>query len=123
MAQVVNKTARVSAVDGNSLLRDADLATALDTIVPDGFDLYFDNVGGPILDQALRRMKVGGRVIQCGTASIDRWSPPPTGPRHEREVLTRRLTWQGFVIFDHQAEFPGRDLATPGSGSGGQPPL
>jgi NADPH-dependent curcumin reductase len=84
--------------------READLAAALDAAAPDGFDLYFDNVGGPILDLALRRMKTGGRVIQCGTASIDRWSPPPTGPRNEREILTRRLTWQGFVIFDHRAD-------------------
>ena len=67
--------------------------------------VYFDNVGGTILDAALRRMAVGGRVVQCGTASVASWTPPPSGPRNEREILTRRLVWSGFVIFDHVARF------------------
>jgi len=33
------------------------------------------------------------------------WNPPPTGPRHEREILTRRLVWSGFVIFDHMKQY------------------
>jgi NADPH-dependent curcumin reductase CurA len=48
-----------------------------------------------------------GRVIQCGTVSIPVWVPPPQGPRVEREVLTRRLKYEGFVIFDHAARFEG----------------
>ncbi|MFN3727643.1 MAG: NADP-dependent oxidoreductase [Allosphingosinicella sp.] len=72
---------------------------------PDGLDIFFDNVGGAILDAGLRQMRVGGRVVQCGTASIPSWSPPPEGLRNEREVLTRRLAWSGFVIFDHQPLF------------------
>ncbi len=70
-----------------------------------GLDVYFDNVGGPILDAALRRMAPGGRIVQCGTASTASWLPPPTGPRNEREVMTRRLVWSGFVVFDHTARF------------------
>lgn len=85
--------------------KTADIGSALDRIAPDGCDIFFDSVGGPILDTVLRRMRVRGRVIQCGTASIASWSPPPSGPRPEREVLTRRLVWSGFVIFDEQAEF------------------
>lgn len=73
--------------------------------LPDGADIFFDNVGGSILDNGLRHMRPGGRVIQCGTASIASWSPPPQGLRNEREVLTRRLVWSGFVIFDHAARF------------------
>jgi NADPH-dependent curcumin reductase CurA len=69
-------------------------------------NVYFDNTGGTILDTALRRMAVGGRVVQCGTAANSVWTPPPTGPRNEREVLTRRLVWSGFVIFDHVAGIP-----------------
>ena len=51
-------------------------------------------------------MRLNGRVIQCGTAANASWSPTPTGPRQEREILTRRLRWSGFIIFDHIAEFP-----------------
>lgn len=77
----------------------------LDAAAPEGFDIYFDNVGGPILDQAIRRMRQGGRIVQCGTASISTWSPPPMGLRNEREILTRRLTWKGFIVFDYAAEY------------------
>lgn len=85
--------------------KTADVATALEELVPEGVDVYFDNVGGSILDIVVRHMHIGGRVVQCGTASIAAWDPPPVGLRNEREVLSRRLTWGGFVIFDHGAEF------------------
>ena len=83
-----------------------DWAQQLKRALPSGANIYFDNTGGSILDTALRNMAVGGRVIQCGTAAIASWEPPPTGPRNEREILTRRLHWGGFVIFDHLARFP-----------------
>ncbi len=93
--------------------RTADLARALADSAPDGLNVYFDNTGGGILDTALRHMAVHGRVVQCGTAANQVWTPPPTGPRNEREILTRRLVWSGFVIFDHTARFEeaGRQLA------------
>jgi NADPH-dependent curcumin reductase len=75
-------------------------------LAPDGVDVFFDNVGGPIHDAVIRTMKVGGRIVQCGTASIANWVPAPAGLRNEREVLMRRLQWGGFVIFDHAAEYP-----------------
>ncbi|MGV0819101.1 NADP-dependent oxidoreductase [Martelella sp. AMO21009] len=81
--------------------KSADLPAAIRAAAPGGVNVYFDNTGGPILDTVLRQMAVGGRVVQCGTASIASWSPPPTGPRNEREILNRRLIWSGFVIFDH----------------------
>jgi NADPH-dependent curcumin reductase CurA len=46
-----------------------------------------------------------GRVIQCGTMAIPSWVPVPQGPRIAREILTRRLRMEGFVIFDHAAHF------------------
>lgn len=83
-----------------------DLAAAIRRACPDGNDIFFDNTGGAIADAAIRSMRRSGRMIQCGTASIASWSPPPTGLRPEREVLTRRLHWAGFIIFDHVAAFP-----------------
>jgi NADPH-dependent curcumin reductase CurA len=83
-----------------------DLASAIRRTCPDGNDIFFDNTGGAIADAALRSMRKGGRIIQCGTASIASWSPPPVGLRPEREVLTRRLRWAGFIIFDHVAALP-----------------
>jgi NADPH-dependent curcumin reductase CurA len=86
--------------------RTADLDQALTEAAPDGINVFFDNTGGEILDTALRKMAVGGRIVQCGTAAVSTWQPPPTGLRNEREVLTRRLSWNGFVIFDHMPKWP-----------------
>lgn len=86
--------------------KSGDVGQIVGELAPDGIDVLFDNVGGPILDIALRSMNVGGRVVQCGTASIANWDPAPIGLRNEREVLMRRLRWGGFVIFDHKDDFP-----------------
>jgi len=86
--------------------KTAPVAEQLAQHAPQGINVFFDNVGGPILDTGLRAMAVAGRVVQCGTASVAAWNPPPQGLRNEREVLTRRLVWSGFVMFDHMADFP-----------------
>ena len=83
----------------------ADLGAAIRAACPEGNDIFFDNTGGVIADAAIRTMRLRGRVIQCGTAANASWTPVPTGPRPEREILTRRLRWSGFIIFDHVAEF------------------
>lgn len=85
--------------------KGADLPALVASAAPDGLDVFFDNTGGAILDAALRAMRPGGRIVQCGTASVPSWTPPPQGPRNEREILTRRLAWSGFVIFDHLNRF------------------
>ena len=85
--------------------KDPDWQAQLDSALPEGANIYFDNAGGAILDSVLRRMAVGGRIVQCGTASVASWDPAPQGPRNEREILTRRLQWGGFVIFDHRERF------------------
>jgi len=87
--------------------KSGNLAETLATAAPAGFNTYFDNTGGWILDTAIRAMAKYGRIIQCGTAATPAWTPPPTGLRNEREVLTRVLTWSGFYIFDHVARFDG----------------
>jgi NADPH-dependent curcumin reductase CurA len=85
--------------------KTGDVGDFLDRAAPEGLDIFFDNTGGAILAAALTRMAVRGRIVQCGTASIASWTPKPNGPRVEREILTRRLRWQGFVIFDHLDAF------------------
>lgn len=85
--------------------RTADIDAEIAKAAPDGVNVYFDNTGGAILDTVLRRMAPRGRIVQCGTAANQSWSPPPTGPRNEREIMTRRLTWSGFVVMDHGDEY------------------
>lgn len=78
---------------------------SLQALCPQGVDVFFDNTAGDIADVVWPFMNMRGRIVQCGTAAVPAWDPPPLGPRREREVLTRRLRHEGFVIFDHVARF------------------
>lgn len=82
-----------------------DLAAALKEACPEGIDVYYDNVGGDILDTVLSHMNQNGRVTICGTAATEGWVPPPTGLRFERNVLVSRLRIQGFILFDFQDQY------------------
>ncbi|MCB4858935.1 NADP-dependent oxidoreductase [Sphingobium sp. PNB] len=81
--------------------RAGNISAAIAEHAPKGIDMYFDNVAGAISDSVLPHLAQRGRVIVCGTASIDRWEPWPTGPRVERHLLVKRARMEGFVIFDH----------------------
>ncbi|WP_114951626.1 NADP-dependent oxidoreductase [Sphingosinicella terrae] len=85
--------------------RSEDVDAALAHLAPRGVDVYFDNTAGSISDAALKHLAIGARVVVCGTAAIARWDPPPTGPRVERHILTKRARMEGFVIFDHMDAF------------------
>jgi NADPH-dependent curcumin reductase CurA len=78
---------------------------ALRAVCPRGVDVFFDNTSGTIADTVVRLMNVRGRIIQCGTAAVPAWDPPPTAPRRDREILVKRLRHQGFVIFDYIPSF------------------
>ena len=103
--KIVQAKARYGYQDMINYREAADLGAAIRAACPEGNDIFFDNTGGAIADAAIRTMRLRGRIIQCGTAANASWTPVPTGPRPEREILTRRLRWSGFIIFDHLAEF------------------
>jgi len=78
----------------------------LKAAAPKGIDVYFDNVGGDILEACLFRMNLGGRVACCGAVSQYDGAPPAHGPRGVPGlIVTKRLTLQGFVLFDFAAQF------------------
>jgi NADPH-dependent curcumin reductase CurA len=85
--------------------RTADLDAELDRACPAGVQVYFDNTSGPISDDVHRRLAIGARVVLCGTASVPDWSDWPLGPRVERRLIVKRALMQGFLVFDHAAEF------------------
>jgi NADPH-dependent curcumin reductase CurA len=62
-------------------------------------DVYFDNVGGEILDLALARMKLFGRIVVCGMIS-DYNATEPYRVKNLRAVLVNRLKMQGMIVFD-----------------------
>lgn len=81
--------------------KSPDFAQRLVEACGAGVDVYFDNTAGSISDAVMAQLKVGARVVICGTASVSNWNPAPQGPRVERHLLIKRARMQGFVIFDH----------------------
>ena len=76
-----------------------DLRQQLKAACPKGVDVYFDNVGGEILDTVLARMNLYGRVVVCGTIA-DYDAVDPYRVRHWRAILVNRLRVQGMIVFD-----------------------
>ncbi|KFA81281.1 hypothetical protein S40288_04847 [Stachybotrys chartarum IBT 40288] len=80
-------------------------AQDLRAATPDEVDVYFDNVGGPVLDAMLARMKRFGVVAVCGAMAIYN-SPEPMALRNWFEVVSQRLTITGFFLFDYMDKVP-----------------
>ncbi|PPR47000.1 MAG: putative NADP-dependent oxidoreductase YfmJ [Alphaproteobacteria bacterium MarineAlpha5_Bin9] len=78
-----------------------NLVLYLKEINPEGFDLYFDNVGGDFLEAAIYRMKNYGKIVICGRISQMNATSPSPGLKNMAHVLVKRLTIKGFLIFDH----------------------
>jgi NADPH-dependent curcumin reductase CurA len=81
--------------------RSDRFAADLKAACPDGIDVYFDNVGGPLLDAVLPRMNAHGRIVCCGTLSAYDGASQP-GPRAVPGLLiSKRLRMEGFVVLDY----------------------
>ena len=85
--------------------KSGSLAKALKEAAPKGIDVYFDNVGGDILEACLFQMNNGGRVACCGAISAYDGAAPPAGPRGVPGlIVVKRLTLKGFIVMDFFAE-------------------
>ncbi len=82
-----------------------DMKKAIAEACPDGVDVYFDNVGGEILDAAMNTINKNGRVINCGAISLYNKTEVPTGPRYEGTMVRKTVLMQGFLVRDHAKEF------------------
>ena len=71
---------------------------------PKGIDVYFDNVGGEILDLALARLRRSARVVICGAISQYN-SQDVLGPKNYLSLLVNRATMQGFIVLDYAARY------------------
>jgi NADPH-dependent curcumin reductase CurA len=73
---------------------------------PEGVDVYFDNVGGDILDEVLRRLARGARVVICGAISQYNAEQAPRGPANYMQLLVMRASMTGFLVFDYAERYP-----------------
>jgi NADPH-dependent curcumin reductase len=86
--------------------KNEDVRAALARHCPRGIDIYFDNVGGEILDIALSLLARRARVIICG--AISQYNHPESiqGPRNYLSLLINHALMEGFVVFDYAARYP-----------------
>jgi NADPH-dependent curcumin reductase CurA len=82
-----------------------DLRTAFPSTCPNGIDVYFDNVGGSILNAALANVAMGARVVICGAIAQYNATAPTPGPAFYLNLLVRRATMSGFIVFDYAQQY------------------
>ena len=82
-----------------------DIYVRLKELCPKGVNIFFDNVGGELLDTVLKRMAHKGRVILCGSLSTDNGSEPYRLQNYDR-LMSRRASMTGFNVLDHWDLFP-----------------
>ncbi len=73
---------------------------------PKGVDIYFDNVGGEILDHVLAKLAPRAHIVICGAISQYNNTTPIQGPKNYMSLLVNRARMEGFVIFDYTERFP-----------------
>ena len=73
---------------------------------PNGVDVYFDNVGGDILDTVLTRINRNARIVICGAISQYNNTTPVKGPGNYLSLLVNRARMQGMVVFDYAERYP-----------------
>jgi NADPH-dependent curcumin reductase CurA len=88
--------------------KNGSIVEQLNQAAPDGIDVYFDNVGGAMLEAALSALRVRGRIIACGSISGYNDLQPQPGPNNLFNMIGKRLTMKGMIVGDwlgHRVEF------------------
>jgi NADPH-dependent curcumin reductase len=99
---VVNEMGFDACVDYKS----TDMKALLKEACPKGIDVYFDNVGGDILDIVLTRINMKARIIICGAISQYNNTTPVKGPANYLSLLVNRARMEGIVVFDYADRYP-----------------
>ncbi len=85
--------------------KSEDVVAALRKSCPAGMNVYFDNVGGDILDAALANLARGARIVICGAISQYNNTGPVQGPRNYMSLLVNRATMKGMLVFDYASRY------------------
>ena len=80
---------------------ETNLSKALRNAVPDGIDVYFENVGGEHLEAALNAARMFARFAICGLISVYNSAEAPAGPRNFANIIGKNIRMQGFIVSHH----------------------
>lgn len=99
---LVNECAIDAAIDYKS----EDVEQRLAELCPDGINIFYDNVGGDILQAAVENMARHGRIVLCGQIASYNEGRTPEGPRNMMRLIYGSVRMQGFLMGDYAAEVP-----------------
>ena len=86
--------------------KSEDVDARLRELCPTGIDVYFDNVGGDLLEVALSRLAMHGRVVLCGAIATYNDGDPRPGPKNYMQLVVKRGRMEGFLVFDYFPRAP-----------------
>ncbi|GAA0852624.1 NADP-dependent oxidoreductase [Aliiglaciecola litoralis] len=92
--------------DGAIDYKNQDVKKGLKATCPNGVDVYFDNVGGDILDDVLSKINMKARIVVCGAISQYNNTMPVKGPSNYLSLLVNRARMEGIVVFDNIKDYP-----------------
>ena len=81
--------------------KSEDVQARLTELCSKGIDIFFDHVGGDILDAALARLAMRGRVVLCGGIATYNATEPPPGPKNYLNLVVQRSRMEGFIVLDY----------------------
>jgi NADPH-dependent curcumin reductase CurA len=85
--------------------KSENIFDAVKETCPKGIDVYFDNVGGEILEAALSRLRMHARIVICGAISQYNNLEDVKGPKNYMSLLVNRATMQGMVVMDYSKDY------------------
>jgi NADPH-dependent curcumin reductase CurA len=86
--------------------KSENVGARLKQLCPKGIDVYFDNVGGDILDAVLAHIRLHARIVLCGAISMYNSTDLPPGPKNYISLVIHRGRMEGFIITDFLPRFP-----------------
>lgn len=92
-------------LDGAIDYKNEDVRARLGELCPSGIDVFFDNVGGPMLEAALANLALHARIVLCGAISQYNDMTQARGPRNFMNLLLRRGRMEGFIVTDFSPRF------------------
>ena len=92
--------------DGAVDYKAGNVRAQVKAAAPDGIDVLWDNVGGPVFNDLLGELAMHARVVVCGGISRYELGKMPAGPENYFNLIFKRAHMEGFIVLDYMAEFP-----------------